>query len=476
MTDEIIAHLSLIKGLRVISRTSVSQYKGKDKVNIREIAKQLNVATVLEGSVRKAGNKLRITAELIDAHNDQHIWTEIYDRDLVDVFKIQSEIAHSIAEKFKIRISSEASSRIESIPTNDIKAYDLYLQAKAIPVTWGFGIGKDIGGIENAVRLLKEAIKLDPDFSQAYAVWSQIYSELTDAIKIDSAIILAKEAILRNPGLPDGYIALSKTQDLNNSLKTLRKLCTVDSISGLLGIGKAYLNNAEFPSAVQSYSQVIKLDPNLYDSYLGIANVYYHMAQQDSVDKYLALANKYAPNSKDILEFSVRKEQFSGNTKAEIAAAKKYYTDDTLNFNYVIAISYLIARDWKSAEKLYLKTTYRDMDWGLIKIKTGKIDSGKMILRKSLSYRGENGWSGDLSRIHAVLGNKAKAISEFRKLLASGFHDLVWMRNDPYWDELREDDQFKRLMDEVEQRNARMLQQIRENKYSAFKPATNSDK
>ena len=328
------------------------------------------------------------------------------------------------------------------------------------------------------MKLLKEANALDPDFSQVYALWSNIYSDIpktdSDIPKTDSAIILAKEAIVRNPELPDGYIALSRTQDLINAIKTLRKLCDIDSSRGLLGMGNIYAMNAEFPNAIQFYRSVIKIDPNLYESYLGIAFVYYYMAQQDSMDKYIALANKFAPNSKDILQFSMIREQFSGDTKAEIAAAKKYYADDTLSFNYVTAISYLIARDWKNAERFYLKTNYRDMDWGLIKLKTGRIDSGRMILKQSLAFRGSNGWAGDISRINAVLGNKIIAISELKKLLASGWYDLTWLRNDPYWDELRDEQEFRQIMEEVEQRNVKMLQQIRENKYSDMKSVIHS--
>jgi adenylate cyclase len=460
ITDEIIAHLSLIKGLRVISRTSMIPYKGKVSVNIREIAKQLNVATILEGSVRKAGNKLRITADLIDAHNDQHVWTEQYDRDLTDVFKIQSEIALSIADKFKINISSEANSKIKSIPTTNIKAYDLYLKAKSIPQPVGYGFSVNTGAKEYSIKLLKEAIALDPGFSQVYALWSKIYAGS------DSANILAREAIARNPQLPEGYIALARTQDLDNAIRTARKLCDIDSAQGLLCIGSVYTTNAEFPSAIQYYKRAIKLDPNLYDPYLGIAYVYHYMGQEDSAEKYIKLANKSAPDSKDISEFSMFRNQFTGNPEAEIAAAKKYFADDTVLFNYVTAISYLFARDWKNAEKFYLKTNYRDMDWGLLKIKTGRKVEGISILEKSLKNRGTKGWPGDLSRIYAVLGNKEKAITEFRRLLSIGWFDIIWMRNDPYWDVLREDVEFRKMTDEVEKRNIDMLEQIKMNKYS----------
>ena len=125
ITEEIIAHISKIKDIRVISRTSVLSYKGKPK-NLKKIAKELNVSSILEGSVRKSGNTIRITAQLIDAHTDQHIWAETYDRDLKDIFEVQSEIARMIAHKFKIEITSETNAKITQIPTQNVEAYDQY--------------------------------------------------------------------------------------------------------------------------------------------------------------------------------------------------------------------------------------------------------------------------------------------------------------------------------------------------------------
>jgi TolB-like protein len=466
ITEEITSHLSMIKGLRVTSRTSVIPYKGKGKaLNVREIAKQLNVSNVLEGSVRKSGDRLRITAELIDARIDQLIWTEVYDRDLVDIFKIQSEIAHSIAEKFKIKISPEANTKIGSIPTNNIRAYELYLKARSIPLQEAKGIGIYNGSEDKAVSFLKEAINLDPDFSQPYALWSQIYFSRD---KIDSAIILSKEAIIRNPKSTEGYIALASTQDFENALKTMSKVCTIDSTMGLLNMASLYTSIAKFPEAVQCYLQVNKINRNLYQSYLGMAFIYYYLAQPDSMDKYEALSNLIEPNSKDLIQLRVFRAQFMGQPDIEIKAAKEYYGDDTLNCNYKVGMAYLFARNWKRAESYYARTFYRDIDWGLILIKTGRRDSGIMVLKKSLAFRGVNGWPGDLSRINAVLGNTKKAITEFQKLIESGWYDLNWMRNDPFWDYIRLDAEFKKNAQDMENRKNEMLMQIKENKSKIF--------
>src|SRR5437667_763519 len=130
--DEILTDLAKIADLKVISRTSVMQYKSGLARNLREIGQQLGVAHLLEGSVQRAGGKVRVNAQLIDARNDAHLWAETYDRDLADVFAIQSEIAKTIADELKAKISPSEKAAIENPPTSDLDAYDLYLRAQAL--------------------------------------------------------------------------------------------------------------------------------------------------------------------------------------------------------------------------------------------------------------------------------------------------------------------------------------------------------
>jgi TolB-like protein len=128
--DEILANVARISQLKVISRTSVMQYRTDTKRDLRQIANALGVVNVLEGTVRRAANHVRITTELIDAINDRTTWSEIYDRDLSDIFAIQSEVAQTVADKLAATLSPEEKKNIEAIPTENLEAYDLYLQAK----------------------------------------------------------------------------------------------------------------------------------------------------------------------------------------------------------------------------------------------------------------------------------------------------------------------------------------------------------
>src|SRR6266550_523486 len=177
--DEILTHLARIADLKVISRTSVMQYKSGAPRNLREIGQQLGVAHVVEGSVQRAANKVRVSAQLIDARNDAHMWAQTYDRDLADVFAIQSEIAKAIADQLQAKLSPNEKKAIEQPPTTDLAAFDLYSRAKSLLLTASFSVTGDPDRLK-AIELLDEAVKRDPSFFDAYCqlAWAheQIYA------------------------------------------------------------------------------------------------------------------------------------------------------------------------------------------------------------------------------------------------------------------------------------------------------------
>jgi serine/threonine protein kinase len=163
--DEIVTDLAKVAELKVISRTSVMPYKSGVARNLRQIGQQLNVAHVVEGSVQRTGNRVRVNAQLVDARTDRHLWAQTYDRDLADVFAIQSEIAKTIAEQLQAKLSPREENAIERSPTSDISAFDLYTRAKNILMREGFrGKADEL----QAVDLLTQAVVRDPSFFDAY--------------------------------------------------------------------------------------------------------------------------------------------------------------------------------------------------------------------------------------------------------------------------------------------------------------------
>src|SRR5438552_3763741 len=168
MQDEIVTNLAKVADLKVISRTSVMPYKSGIARNLRQIGQQLGVAHLVEGSVQRSGNRVRVNAQLVDARTDRHLWAQTYDRDLADVFAIQSEIAKTIADQLQAKLSPREKNAIELPPTSDISAFDLYTRAKNILLRASFVATAGNAGLLEAVDLLNQAVARDPSFFDAY--------------------------------------------------------------------------------------------------------------------------------------------------------------------------------------------------------------------------------------------------------------------------------------------------------------------
>jgi TolB-like protein/class 3 adenylate cyclase/Tfp pilus assembly protein PilF len=176
--DEILTDLAKIADLKIISRTSVMQYKSEVARNLREIAQQLGVAHVVEGAVQRSGNRVRVNAQLIDARTDRHLWAQTYDRDLADVFAIQSEIAKAIADQLQAKLSPREANEIERPPTGDISAFDLYTRARNLFLKDLAGSSTGKADLLQAADLLNQAVARDPSFFQAYCQLAWIHDGL----------------------------------------------------------------------------------------------------------------------------------------------------------------------------------------------------------------------------------------------------------------------------------------------------------
>jgi TolB-like protein/Tfp pilus assembly protein PilF len=194
--DQILTDLSQIADLKVISRTSVMQYKSGLARNLRKIGEELGVAHVLEGSVQRAGNKIRVNAQLIDARNDAHLWAQTYDRDLADVFAIQSEIAKAIADQLQAKLSPNEKKAIEQPPTTDLAAFDLYTRAKSHLLRPSLSTTGD-PDLRKAIELLDEAVKRDPSFFDAYCQLAYAHEQLYAGVDHTPARLALAEAALQ---------------------------------------------------------------------------------------------------------------------------------------------------------------------------------------------------------------------------------------------------------------------------------------
>src|SRR6476660_7773894 len=205
--DDLLTNLSKIGDLRVISRTSVMQYRGRP-TNLRDIGKALGVSNILEGSVRRSGNKVRVNVQLIDANTDEHLWANDYDKDVTDVFTLQSDLAREIANALKAKLSPAEESQMTTKPTENGEAYLAFVQAHDLSCSY-----EDLAKLKQSAQLYQRAIDLDPNFALAFARYSQLESWMVRTHDASSdhraqARSLAERALQLQPDLPEAHLAL----------------------------------------------------------------------------------------------------------------------------------------------------------------------------------------------------------------------------------------------------------------------------
>jgi TolB-like protein/class 3 adenylate cyclase len=209
--DEILSNLSKVADLKVISRTSVMQYRTDAGRNLRDIARSLGVAHVVEGSVQRVGGRVRVTAQLIDARTDTHLWAEHYDRDFADIFAIQSEIAQKIADQLRVKLSPEEKAVINDRPTTDLEAYALYTEAKELN---NFAWKEPEKRVRRQIELLEQATQRDPKFALAYCFLSDAQLDLwalnEDPAPLQAARAAAETAVGLRPDLGESHLARAR--------------------------------------------------------------------------------------------------------------------------------------------------------------------------------------------------------------------------------------------------------------------------
>jgi serine/threonine-protein kinase len=308
--DEILTDLAMIADLKVISRTSVMQYKSGVARNLREIGQQLGVAHVLEGSVQRIGDHVRVNAQLIDARVDAHLWARIYDRNLSDIFAIQSEIAAAIAGELKAKLSPAEKAAVDKPPTSDLAAYDLYLRAKALLSSTSYD-ARSKEDILEATQLLDRAVARDPSFLLAYCRLANAHdllyffsfdhtpARLAQAgTTVSSALRLAPdsgEAHLARAGhLYRGYLDYDGARaELSLASRTLPNDSRIFALTGYID-----RRQGRWDEALRNLGRALALDPRNFLLFDQVSSIYDRSRQYGEAITELDQALSIAP--KDI--------------------------------------------------------------------------------------------------------------------------------------------------------------------------------
>jgi TolB-like protein/Tfp pilus assembly protein PilF len=335
LTEDLITALSRIEGLRVVSRSTAFRFKGKE-IDIPRIGAQLHVGTVLEGSVRKAGNRFRITAQLIDVTADSHLWSEKYDRDMADIFAVQDEIVSQIVEALRVTLAGRGSGPLINPTTTDLAAYHLYLQGR---FQWN---KRTQDGFAKAVAFLQQAIAVDPAYALAHAALADVhilqgvYGHRSPHDVFPAARAAAQEALRRNDKLAEGHASLAHVQFLydwnwNESEKGFRRAISLDPRYalahlwyGLLlmtfghldramsqieearrcdplsliintDIGLIHYHARRYDAALEQYQRTLEIDENFFVTHYGIAMIHQQLGRHDlairAAERSLALSH-----------------------------------------------------------------------------------------------------------------------------------------------------------------------------------------
>ncbi|MGH8441340.1 MAG: TPR end-of-group domain-containing protein [Nevskiaceae bacterium] len=267
--DTVIGHLSRVSGIKVISRTSVMGYRGQ-KASLRQIASELGVTSILEGSVQRAGSKLRVAAQLIDTATDTHLWSSEYNREIADVFEVQADIAQQVARAVRVQLTPQEQASIQAVPTRNQAAYDLYL--RAVVVLRASQV--DVDKLRQALELLDQAIALDTDFAPAYAVAAQMHDTLhwfgfdTSDERRRLAGVNVDKALSLDPQSVEAHVAKAQhvyhgSRDYDAAIQELeiaRRLAP-NHVEALFWVGVIQRRQGRWDDAIATLERASALDP-----------------------------------------------------------------------------------------------------------------------------------------------------------------------------------------------------------------------
>jgi TolB-like protein/Flp pilus assembly protein TadD len=304
--EDVLTHLSMIPGLRVISRTSLLQYTDRGTKSVSEIGRELNVNRVLEGSVRRDGGNVRVTVQLIDTEADSHLWSQNYDREMANIFQVQSDIARQVAEQLKLRLDPGTALRISTAPTSNLEAYDLLMRARQTAAT-GNGTGESL---EAALALIELALAEDPDFAAAHA--HKAMALVTYTLWIgrewstvrDRALSAAEEAATLDPLDPAVHVALGRVyaadkryEDAERELRLALSL-NPNSAEAYFNLGEIQSLSSRGAEARESFQRGLNLDPHNSHAKQQLARLYsVNPAQRGLAEKLLEQASELTTDS-----------------------------------------------------------------------------------------------------------------------------------------------------------------------------------
>src|SRR5262245_16838451 len=349
---EILTHLAKLAGLKVISRTSVMTYERRGERNLREIAKELGVAHLVQGSVQRAGDQVRVNVQLIKAQTDSHLWADTYDRKLTDIFSVESEIAKTIAKSLQAKLTGREEQALAVKPTNNPEAYDAYLRGLAFEARESGPYAIDLQ--LRAADSFERAVQFDSNFAIAWARLSRahavLYFTLTDktAARRDAAKRALENAQKLEPNSPETLLALGYYQylalrDYERAKTTFGRVSKVlpGSSEVLMALGLIARREGHWDESIGYFEQALALDPRNVELLTDAAGTYASLRQFTKALKFYDRALDISPNEPSLLAAKAVMYQAEGNLEQAARFVSEITVQTQFPFVFIVKINQL---------------------------------------------------------------------------------------------------------------------------------------
>ncbi|NIP60643.1 MAG: tetratricopeptide repeat protein [Gemmatimonadetes bacterium] len=493
MHEAILTNLARVNDLTVLSRTSVMQYANTEK-SVRAIAEELGAAAVMEGSVQRSGDRIRVTIQLIDARSDAHLWADSYDRILEDVFAVQSDVARKVSDALQATLTPSEERRIERQPTESLTAYDVYLKARQ---AYDRFTREDN---DEAVRLYKEAIAIDPSYALAWAGLANAhglrvvnYGQATHWA--DSAIAAARRAVELDPELDEAHKALGVAYFARGWIRrsveaNLRAVeLNPNHSAAVNNIGVAYTYLGRLDEARIYHRRALRLMPNNPVTRGNVVWDYANLGDTAEAERWLREAETLAPRGSHTLLARTGLHLAKGDPERALQPPLRWTELEPASpaaWENAARIA-LFARDFETARRtarralglnpggsvLDDKPARSMLGWALVRL--GERAAGEAELRAVVQRAREELERGseypqlpwELGATHAALGNRDEALRWLERGYEAGYRWYNYARYDPMLDPVRETARFRKLMADMKADIATMRERAIEEERTA---------
>ena len=466
ITEEIITQLSKVSDLLVISRTSVLQYKGTTKT-IREIGEELGVAAILEGSVRREGDNLRITGQLIDTDSDQHLWADTYDRKMENIFQIQTDVATRIAEALDARISRSEKRSMATVPTQNMEAYTLYLKGRTEYFKYTYE------GFEKSINYYKQALKLDPSYALAYSgmgdSYGQMFLDNQDELYSELAIQSSDRALSINQDLAEGYKARALISSYlghtSEAIEMNKRAIELGYVMAESNLALSYWWQGDLSASLKHHLRGRQSDPYNLRVVRILALAYHALEDYDEVHNLISSALDIRPDGFELHDILITQYCVEGNwemARSTLERLQLLRPDDS-QVHGTASDFYLWARDYNLAldhlQKMkrmrpqdktalaYILLQKWDRKWA-----NTLLDEVINQLLKRIEVNGDIGSSTRriLAGAYSIMDDKESALNWLEEAVDKGWTLYRWIEIDPRFDAIRDDPRYTELIERMQ--------------------------